>query len=82
MNYSKAAVKEDLEDIVDPKLDPLDFDGEVKKYKAFSEKKDVKFDRCDHKRVKFVDGGLLCPCGATWTGTRLQEVFDILTKKK
>ena len=64
------------------KLNPLDLTKEVERFEAFSEKKEVKFDKCQHKGVKFQDGQLVCPCGASWSGPRLQELFDLLTKKK
>lgn len=64
------------------KLKPLDFTREVKKYKAFSEKKELNFDKCDHSKVEYKNGALVCPCGASWSGPRLQELFDFLTKKK
>ena len=64
------------------KLPPLKFDEEVKQYDALSEKKDVKFDRCKHKKVRMVGERLECPCGAVWTGTRLGELFDLLIKRK
>ena len=64
------------------KLTPLDLKEEVEKFEAFSEKKEIKFDRCKHKDVKYVDGKIVCPCGAAWAGPRLQELFDLLTKKK
>ena len=64
------------------RLEPLDLSEEVDKYEAKSEQKNVKFKRCVHKGVKYDNGKLICTCGAVWTGPRLQELFDLLTKKK
>ncbi len=64
------------------KLPPLDLTEDVTKFEALSEKKEIKFVKCPHKKVKFVDGKLVCPCGAVWTGNRLNELFDFLIKRK
>ena len=64
------------------KLPPLDLKEEAEKFEALSESKEVKFVKCNHSKVKFAKDGLLCPCGAYWMGSRLQEMFDFLTKKK
>lgn len=64
------------------KLPPLDLKEEADKFKALYETKEIKFDRCKHKNVKFQNGMLVCPCGASWSGPRLQELFDLLAKKK
>ena len=64
------------------KLKPLKFDEEVKKYEAVSEQKEVKFDRCDHKDATVDRDRIVCSCGAVWTGSRLNELFDLLTKRK
>lgn len=63
------------------KLPPLDLKEEVEKYEAFTEKKELNFTKCDHKEVKFVGDGLRCVCGAGWQGERLNELFELLTKK-
>ena len=63
------------------KLPPLDL-KEEEKFEALSEKKEVKFVKCPHKDVKFLNDKLICKCGAVWSGSRLQELFDLLTKKK
>ncbi len=60
-------------------LPPLDLEEE-KKFEAFGEKKEIKFEKCSHKNVKFQDGMLICPCGASWSGPRLNELFDLFTK--
>jgi hypothetical protein len=64
------------------KLPPLDLKEEKDKYEALYETKEVKFEKCKHKGVKFQNGMLVCPCGASWSGPRLQELFDLLTKRK
>lgn len=64
------------------KVKPLNFDQEVKKFKAHQEKTDLNFQKCDHKGVRFIEGTLVCTCGAAWMGSRLQELFDLFTKKK
>jgi len=63
-------------------LKSLDFSKEIKKYKAFSEKKELNFGRCSHRDVHFDKGYLVCPCGSSWSGERLNELFDFFTKKK
>lgn len=49
------------------KLDPLDFTEEVKQYEAFSESKEVKFEKCPHKNTQIINGRLKCKnCGSGW----------------
>jgi len=64
------------------KLPPLDLKEEADKFEALYETKEVKFDKCKHKGVSFKNGMLICTCGASWSGPRLQELFDLFTKKK
>ena len=64
------------------KLKPLELKEDNKRYKARHESKKVKFEKCPHNKVEFKHGALVCPCGASWTGARLQELFDLLTKRK
>ena len=64
------------------KLPPIDIKEEKEKYEALYESKEVKFDKCSHQGVRFVDNQLVCTCGAAWSGTRLQELFDLFTGKK
>ena len=64
------------------KLKQLDFSIENKKYKALNEKKEINFGKCSHSEVKFQNDLLVCPCGSAWGGPRLQELFDLFTKKK
>jgi hypothetical protein len=60
-------------------LPPIDFSSE-KDYEALAETKEVKFDKCEHKgNVSFQDGWLRCKrCGAGWTGSRVQELYNLL----
>lgn len=60
-------------------LPPLDTSEDVKKYEAHSESKEIKFQKCTHKQVKYVNESLQCPCGAGWTGSRLDELYKVLT---
>ena len=62
-------------------LKNLDFKEEKERYDIHSEKKDVSFKKCSHKDVEYKDGMLRCPCGASWSGPRLQELFDNLKKR-
>ena len=63
------------------KLPPLDLKEDVEKYDAFTEKKEINFTKCDHKGVRFEKGKLICTCGVGWEGERLNELFELLTKK-
>jgi len=63
------------------KLPPLDFTDDVTRYEARQEKEDINFNKCNHSNVKFQRGMLICPCGASWDGPRLNELFDLLTRK-
>lgn len=64
----------------EPKLPPLDFREDVKKYEAFSEEKEVVFSKCPHKQTKIFNGTLKCKCGAGWSGpiTQLLELQRLL----
>lgn len=63
------------------KLPPLNVKEDVEKFDAFSETKEINFTKCDHKQVKFEQGRLRCVCGSSWEGERLNELFELLTKK-
>lgn len=63
-------------------LPPIDLKEDIGRYEAFNEQKEIKFDNCKHKDVKHVGNQLLCGCGASWSGERLSELFDFLTKRK
>ena len=51
------------------------------KYEAYHESRDIDFPECPHRRVKFNKGRseLRCPCGAAWSGPRLNELYELLT---
>jgi len=51
---------------------------EVAKYDAHQEVRPTNFKKCTHKQVKFVDGQLKCSCGASWSGPRLNELYQTL----
>ena len=58
-----------------PTLPPIQdesFDGD-------KQKTEVKFDRCPHKKVSFMNGELRCSCGVAWTGSNLHELYKLLT---
>jgi hypothetical protein len=58
------------------KLPPIveeSFDGE-------KQTKEVKFERCNHAKVSFVNGELRCPCGDAWTGPDLHKLYTLLHK--
>lgn len=61
-------------------LPPPNFKEDIEKYEAFSESKEVSFQKCSHKNIKFNKGELRCPCGVGFTGPRLQELYTLLTK--
>lgn len=42
---------------------------------------ELKFERCLHKKVSFVNGELRCPCGNCWSGPNLQELYKLLHKE-
>ena len=52
-----------------PPIDEESFDGD----KQSVDVKDI--PRCTHKDVKFVNGELRCPCGNSWMGTNLHELY-------
>ena len=64
------------------KLPPLDLTEDNDKFEARHESKEINFGKCDHHQVHFQNGMLVCPCGSAWSGPRLQELFDLFTKKK
>ena len=68
----------------DQRLDPIwDLLSEdVEKYEALAESKKIKFGNCKHKKAKIVDNMLRCPCGAAWSGIRLEELQEALAKRK
>lgn len=53
-----------------------------KRFKQFSEKKELNFKRCNHAHAEVIDGKLICPeCGNAWTGPRLNELIDLLKER-
>lgn len=52
------------------------------KIDSFNEKKEVEFKECGHSSVKFKSGELVCECGASWAGQRLNVLYKLLTKKE
>lgn len=63
------------------KLAPIDHSEDVQ-YHAFSEKKEVSFPSCTHSMIQFdrEKHELRCRCGVAFTGPRLAELYDALTK--
>lgn len=59
-------------------LPPLDFSEDKAKLKAHEEVREIEFRNCKHKDVKYADGSLKCSCGVSWTGPRLNELYDAL----
>ena len=58
------------------KLPPIpqeSFDGD-------KQSSEIKFNKCDHKKVKFENGVLRCPCGVGYAGPNLYELYKLLTK--
>jgi hypothetical protein len=64
------------------KLPPIDLKEDNEKFEAHHESKEITFGRCTHKNAHFQNGMLVCPCGSAWSGNRLDELFDLFTKKK
>lgn len=58
------------------------WESEKNEYEAKTETKEIVFPDCDHKKVKFVDGSLKCPCGAGWQGARLDDLYKELTGRE
>ena len=54
---------------------------EAQKFKAKSEYKKLKFRKCNHKKAIITDRELRCPCGATWTGPKLIELYKLFGGK-
>jgi len=61
-------------------LKPLNLSEDIEKYEARSETVEVNLKRCKHENVKFESGILRCPCGAAWSGPRLDELYRLLSK--
>lgn len=57
-------------------------DEEVKKYEAKEEKREVKFNKCPHKEIEYVNGSIRCRCGVGWSGANLDKLFYLLTRGK
>lgn len=59
------------------KLPPLNLKEDVEKFEALSEKTEIAFQRCKHKQAEYDKdrGEVRCPCGASWTGARLNELL-------
>jgi hypothetical protein len=61
------------------KLPPLDLD-EDKQYDPYCETTKIDLKRCKHKDTKIINGQLRCKCGVGWSGFRLQELQELLSK--
>ncbi len=62
------------------KLPPIEHTEDIQKYSARVETKEVDFKNCKHTNVRFKDGDLVCDCGASWSGPRLDELYKLLKK--
>ena len=51
---------------------------EKMRYKAREEVQEVSFTTCSHKDVFFTHGELRCPCGASWGGRNLEQLYQHL----
>lgn len=61
-------------------LKPLDLKKEVKDYEAFSEEKELKFERCPHRNTEIKDGELRClNCSAAWSGPGINRLQKLLS---
>lgn len=43
-----------------------------------NETKEITLLKCSHKQVSHVNGILRCTCGASWSGPRLNELYQLL----
>lgn len=62
------------------KLPPLDLKEDIEKYEALNEAKEIKLIQCTHKHATIDRNTVKCPCGAAWTGTRIHELYKLLTQ--
>lgn len=62
-------------------LQPLNLDEEVQKYEAFAETTEVSLKKCKHKTVRYEKNAIICTCGASWTGSRLDELYKLLIQQ-
>lgn len=64
-------------------LPPIDLKEDIEQYQALSESKEINFPRCDHKDIEFVKELhlLKCVCGVAYSGERLSELYETLTKR-
>lgn len=69
--------------MVSSKLKPIwdQVIGETKEYKAYGESKNVNFKKCLHKDLQIANGELRCQCGASWSGSGLKQLEDILRSR-
>jgi hypothetical protein len=67
---------------MDKALPPIDHKEDVEEYQAFHESKPVEFKGCSHSQIEFSKDKheLRCKCGAAYTGERLGELYQTLTK--
>ena len=53
------------------KLPPLPDES----YDGDKQSTNVEFKRCTHSKVEFKNAELRCPCGASWVGTNLHDLY-------
>jgi hypothetical protein len=63
-----------------PIWDSPNLKEDIKKHKAYTESTEVKFKHCKHKKSKLINNEIRCGCGASWSGPRIEELFNLLTK--
>lgn len=63
------------------KLPPIDH-SQDKDFQPHQESKEVSFPGCSHKTIQFDKERheLRCKCGVAFTGPRLNELYDVLTR--
>jgi len=63
---------------MDSNLPPLDFKEDIEKYDAKFQSKEVSFKKCPHTQTELKEGTLRCICGASWSGTNLHKLQELL----
>lgn len=69
---------------MDKPLQPINHNDDIKEYQAYSEKKEIVFPHCTHKDIQFLKDRheLVCKCGVAYSGERLNELYETLTKNQ
>lgn len=64
----------------DAKLPPLDLEEDNKKYEAYHESTEIKFNKCKHDPEIVSGTELRCKkCGSGWMGNNILQLYTLLT---